>query len=147
MKVILLEDIKGLGRRGDQVKVAAGHARNYLIPNRLALAASGSGARVFAEGERQRARHLQKEKRDAQALAKQFENISVQIAMEVGEEERLFGSVTSADIADRLKEQGMDVDKRRIHLEEPLKQLGVYNVPIRLAPEVEAKVKVWVVKR
>jgi large subunit ribosomal protein L9 len=147
MEVILLENVKRLGERGDKVKVADGYARNYMIPNRLAIAATDAGAKIFAEVQRQRARRGQREKKEAQEVAKRFEGISVHIPMEVGEDDRLFGSVTSADIAAHLKEQGIEVDKRRIHLEEPLKQLGVYNVPIKLAHEVEGKVKVWVVKK
>ncbi len=147
MEVILLEDVKGVGNRGDQVKVKDGYARNFMIPNKMAIAAKGAGAKVFAEGERQRARREQKVRREAEESAKKFADISVHIQMEVGEEERLFGSVTAADIADPLKEQGIDVDKRKIMLEEPLKQLGVYNVPIKLFQDVEAKVKVWVEKK
>jgi large subunit ribosomal protein L9 len=147
MHVILLEPIKGVGDRGDKVKVSAGYARNYLLPNRLAITATGAGAKIFAEAERQRATREAKSRRQAEGLAKQFEGVSVHIPVEVGEEDKIFGSVTSADIAEYLKSQGMDVDKRKILLEEPLKQLGVYSVPIRLAAEVEGKVKVWVVKK
>jgi large subunit ribosomal protein L9 len=147
MEVILLESVKRLGERGDKVKVADGYARNYMIPNRLAIPATDAGAKIFAEAQRQRARREHREKKDAEEIARKFEGISVHIPMEVGEDDRLFGSVTSADIAAHLKEQGIEVDKRRIHLEEPLKQLGVYNVPIKLLHEVEGKVKVWVVKK
>ena len=147
MEVILLEDVKGVGNRGDKVKVKDGYARNFMIPNKLAIAAKGAGAKVFAEVERQRARREHKVRREAEDNAKKFADTSVHIQMEVGEEDRLFGSVTAGDIADRLKEQGIDVDKRKIMLEEPLKQLGVYNVPIKLFQDVEAKVKVWVEKK
>jgi large subunit ribosomal protein L9 len=147
MEVILLEDVKGVGRRGEKVKISPGYARNFMIPNKLAVAASDAGAAIFAEGERQRSRREQKTRREAEEQATRFANVSVHISMEVGEEDRLFGSVTSADIADALKEQGIEVDKRKIGLEEPLKQLGVYTVPIKLFQDVEAKVKVWVVKK
>ena len=147
MQVILLESIKGIGERGDNVKVAPGYARNYLIPNQLAISAAGAGAKIFAEGERQRASRNAKFRKNAESMAKQFEDVSVHIPMEVGEEDRLFGSVTSADIAEHLKTQGIEVDKRKIVLEEPLKQLGVYTVPIKLGQEVEGKIKVWVVKK
>jgi len=147
MEVILLENVKGVGERGDKVKVASGYARNYLIPNRLAISSTGQGAKVFAELERQRAHREAKAKRQAEEAAKRFEDISVHIPMEVGEEDRLFGSVTSADIAEALRTQGIEVDKRKILLDEPLKQLGVYNVPIKLFHDVEGKVKVWVVKK
>ena len=147
MEVILLEDVEGVGNRGDKVKVKDGYARNFMIPKKLAISAKGAGAKVFAEVERQRARREHKVRREAEENAKKFADISVHIQMEVGEEDRIFGSVTTADIADRLKEQGIDVDKRKIMLEEPLKQLGVYNVPIKLFQDVEAKVKVWVEKK
>ena len=147
MEVILLEDVAGVGNRGDKVKVKDGYARNFMIPNKMAIAAKGAGAKIFAEVERQRARREQKVRREAEENAKKFADTAVHIQMEVGEEDRIFGSVTAADIADRLKEQGIDVDKRKILLEEPLKQLGVYNVSIKLFQDVEAKVKVWVEKK
>jgi large subunit ribosomal protein L9 len=147
MQVILLEDVGGVGGRGDTVKVSPGYARNYLIPNKLAIVAGGAGAKIFAETERQRASRDTKHRRHAEQIAKQFDGVSVHIQVEVGEEDRLFGSVTSADIAERLAQQGFEVDKRKILLEEPLKQLGVYTVPVKLAPEVEGKIKVWVEKK
>lgn len=147
MEVILLEDVKGVGRRGEKVKLSPGYARNFMIPNKLAVAASDAGAAIFAEAERQRARRETKARREAEEQAKRFANVSVHISVEVGEEDRLFGSVTSADIASALREQGIEVDKRKVELEEPLKQLGVYTVPIKLFQDVEAKVKVWVVKK
>ena len=128
MEVILLEDVAGVGNRGDKVSVKDGYARNFMIPNKMAISAKGAGAKIFAEVERQRARREQKIRREAEENAKKFADTAVHIQMEVGEEDRIFGSVTAADIADRLKEQGIDVDKRKILLEEPLKQLGVYNV-------------------
>lgn len=147
MDVIMLEHVKGVGDRGQKVKVAPGYARNYLIPNRLAIAATDSGAAIFAEVERQRTGRESKLRRQAETAARKFDGVSVHIPVEVGEEDRLFGSVTSADIAEHLKSQGFEVDKRKILLEEPLKQLGVYTVPIKLFQDVEGKVKVWVVKK
>jgi len=147
MEIILLEDVKGVGKRGEKVKVANGYARNFMIPNKLAVVSTDAGAAIFAEVERRRARRSQKSRREAEEAAKKYANVSVHISVEVGEEDRLFGSVTSADIAEALKEQGVEVDKRKIVLEEPLKQLGVYSVPIKLFQDVEAKIKVWVVKK
>ena len=118
-----------------------------MIPKQLAIVASGAGAKVFAEKARQINRKESKAKIEAEEAAKKFADIAVHISMEVGEEDRLFGSVTSADIADQLKVQGIDVDKRKILLDEPLKQLGVYNVPIKLFRGVEPKIKVWVEKK
>lgn len=147
MEIILLEEVGGLGSRGARVKVAPGYARNYLIPNRLAIPAAGAGANIFREAERQRGARENKVRRGAEELAVRIEKISITIAMEAGEEDRLFGSVTSSDIAEQVNAQGFDVDKRKIVLEEPIKQLGVYNVPIRLHGNVEAQVKVWVVRK
>ncbi len=147
MEVIMLEDVKGLGSHGDRVKVRAGYARNYLIPNKLAINASGAGAKIFAEVQRQRAHRDGKLKKGAQEVAARFEELEVKLPMEVGEEDRLFGSVTSADIAAALLEQGVEVDKRKIQLDEPLKALGLYSVPVKLFQDVEATVKVWVVKK
>ena len=147
MEIILLEDVKGVGKRGDKLKVANGYARNFMIPNKLAVASTDAGAAIFAEAERQRKRRETKSRREAEDAAKKYANVSVHISVEVGEEDRLFGSVTSADIADSLREQGIDVDKRKIVLEEPLRQLGVYTVPLKLFQDVEAKIKVWVVKK
>jgi large subunit ribosomal protein L9 len=147
MEIILLEDVKGVGKRGEKVRVANGYARNFMIPNKLAVVSTDAGAAIFAEGERRRSRREQKSRREAEEAAKKYGNVSVHISVEVGEEDRLFGSVTSADIAEALREQGIDVDKRKIVLEEPLRQLGVYSVPIKLFQDVEAKIKVWVVKK
>jgi large subunit ribosomal protein L9 len=147
MEIILLEDVKGVGKRGETVKVANGYARNFMIPNKLAVVSTDAGAAIFAETERRRSRKLQKSRKEAEEAAKKYGNVSVHISVEVGEEDRLFGSVTSGDIADALREQGIEVDKRKILLEEPLRQLGVYSVPIKLFQDVEAKIKVWVVKK
>ena len=147
MEIILLEDVKGVGNRGDKVKVSNGYARNFMLPRKLAIAAGGAGAKVFAEVERRRARRDHKTRREAEEAARKYTDVAVHISMEVGEDDRLFGSVTSTDIATQLKEQGIEVDKRKILLEEPLKQLGVYHVPIKLFQDVEAKIKVWVVKK
>jgi len=144
MEVILVQDVEGLGRQGDKASVAAGYARNYLFPKRLALEATSTGARRFGEIQRQQAARTNRERRDAQKLADRLSQVSVQIPVQVGEDDKLFGSVTSADIAGALKEQGISIDRRGIQLEEPLKVLGVYTISIKLYPEVEAKIKVLV---
>ena len=143
----MLEDVKGLGAEGETVKVSPGYARNYLIPNKLAIQASGAGAKIFTEVMRQRQQRAGKQRRAAEEMAKKFTDVQVHIPMEAGEEDRLFGSVTSADIAAALAEQGISVDKRKIGLDEPLKQLGVFDVPVKLFQEIEGTVKVWVVKK
>jgi large subunit ribosomal protein L9 len=146
MEIILLKDLEGLGTRGETVKVADGYARNYLIPHRLALSAAGSGARVFMEQERQKSVRENRLKRGAERTASDMAKTSCTIPVQVGEEDRVFGSVTTQDIADALGKAGFEVDKRKILLDEPLKALGVYNVRVKLMMDVEAKVKVWVVK-
>ena len=147
MELILLEDVGGLGNRGARVKVAHGYARNFLIPNRMAIPAAGAGANIYEEAERQRAKRDTREVKGAQEIATAMEKVNITISMEAGEEDRLFGSVTSADIAAQLAAQGFEVDKRKVILDEPLKQLGVYSVPVKLHSSVEAQVKVWVVKK
>ncbi len=147
MEIILLDDISGLGNRGTRVKVSPGYARNYLIPNKMAIAATGAGANVYKEAERQRAARDRRSMGESQLLAARLEKLNITISMEAGEEDKLFGSVTSADIAEQIAANGVELDKRKITLDEPIKQLGVYTVPVKLQAGVEASVKVWVVKK
>ena len=146
MEVILLQDDKRLGKRGDVVKVANGYARNYLFPKELALPNTANNLKVFKEREKIYVIKESKAKRQAAHLAEKLLGISCTAAVQAGEEDKLFGSVTSADIANLLKEQGIDIDKRKIMMDEPLKALGIYNIPVKLHPEVEGKIKVWVVR-
>jgi large subunit ribosomal protein L9 len=146
MEVILLDDVKGLGARGETVNVATGYARNYLIPCKMAISAAGSGARVFKEQERQREVRDNRIKRSSEKTASEMAKVSCTIPVQVGEDDRVFGSVTSQDIAAALGRVGFEVDKKKVLLDEPLKALGVYNVRVKLPMDVEAKVKVWVVK-
>ena len=146
MKIILREDHERLGKAGDIVEVKAGFARNYLIPKQIAYPAKSNYLKILAEEKKQKQQKLQKEKKQAEVMAKKLENVSVTIAVTVGEEDKMFGSVTSQNIAGALKGQGVEIDRRKIELEEPIKELGIYSVPIRLHPEVQAKIKVWVVK-
>jgi large subunit ribosomal protein L9 len=146
MQVILRERLESLGDAGEIVTVKPGYARNYLIPQGLAFAASEANVKRI---ERERA---QQEKRSAEQLqgareqAQRFEGLSVTFHARAGEEGKLFGSITSADIAEKLAEQGVEVDRRQIQLDEPLKALGVFSVPIRLHAEVRPELKVWVIK-
>jgi len=146
MEVILLKSVPNLGEAGDCVNVARGYARNYLVPNGMAVVADDSQRRILAE--EQRLSHLRdrKRRRAAESLAGRFQDVSVTIAMQAGEDDKLFGSVTTRDLAEELAKQGLEVDRRAIELEEPLKQLGVYSVPVRLHHDVRVTVKVWVVK-
>jgi large subunit ribosomal protein L9 len=145
MEVILREHVEHLGRRGDLVKVADGYARNYLLPRKLALLATESNKKQI---ERERAkfelRELEEQK-SAQAVADRMANLEVEIGRKVGETEALYGSVTSADIADALAAKGFELDRRKLQLAEPIKRLGEYEVPVKLHREVTVKLKVKVV--
>ena len=146
MEVILREHVDNLGRRGDVVKVAAGYARNYLLPRKLALAVTEANKRqIERERKNAEARELE-EKSQADAFAKRLSETEISIARRVGENDTLYGSVTSADIAAALTAKGFEIDKRKITLPEPLKALGEFTVPVKIHREVTAQVKVHVVK-
>jgi large subunit ribosomal protein L9 len=147
MDVILMEDVDNLGKRGEKISVKDGYARNFLLPRKLALPSTSSGVRMMKEEERRRAVMEVKMHREAEELARALNKVSCTAEVQAGEDDRVFGAVTSSDIAELLGGQGFDVDKRKIVLDEPLKALGVYTIPIRLHSDVEAKVKVWVVKK
>ena len=145
MEVILREHIDNLGRRGDVVKVAAGYARNYLLPRKLALAVTDANKRQI-ERERKIAEVREaEEKTQAEALAQRLEAVEIEIARRVGENNALYGSVTSADIAHALEAKGFPVDKRKITLDEPIKAIGEVTVPLKIQREVTANLKVKVV--
>ena len=146
MEVILRKDHEKLGPVGTKAVVKDGYARNYLIPRGLAYEATAGALRALEEEKKQAERRSSKELKSSEHLAQELEKISITIQMKVGEDERLFGSVTSQMIADSLKEKGFDLDKRIIDLEEPIKALGIYNVNVKLHPSVLGKVKVWVVR-
>jgi large subunit ribosomal protein L9 len=146
MEVILREDIEKLGNRGEVVKVAAGYARNYLLPKKLAVTATGSNKKIV---EQERQAHLRKEaklKTEAEDLSKLLDGVSVTIAQKAGENEQLFGSVTAKDITNALAGKNFTIDRHKIHLDEPIKQLGEFKVPVRLHKDVVAEVTVTVVK-
>ena len=146
MEVILREDVEKLGNRGEVVKVAPGYARNYLLPKKLAVAATESNRKIV---EQERQAHLRKEvklKTEAEDLSKLLTGVSVTIAQKAGENDQLFGSVTAKDVADALALKNFTIDRRKVHLEEPIKQLGEYKVPVRLHKDVTAEVGVVVVR-
>jgi large subunit ribosomal protein L9 len=146
MEVILREDIEKLGSRGEVVKVANGYARNFLIPKRLAVVANASNKNIV---EQERQSHLRKEAKlagEAQELAKLLNGVTVTIAQKAGENDQLFGSVTSQNIADALAGKNFTIDRRKIQLDEPIKQLGEYKIPVRLHREVTAEITVVVAK-
>ena len=146
MKVILLENVPPLGKAGDLVKVSDGYGRNYLIPQKKAVLATEKSLKVIEHQKRLIQQRMEKTKKDAEKLGQQIENLSCTFAKTVGESGKLFGSVTSMDIENYLKENGIKVDRKKIALEEPIKNLGVSNVPIKLHPEVTTHLKVWVVQ-
>lgn len=146
MEVILRQNVAKLGRVGEIVNVKNGYARNYLLPQGLAyLATAGNKRRIEGEA-RRHVEQLTADKAGAESVAAQLEGRELRFTAKAGEGDRLFGSITSADIAERLEEQGFTVDKRMVELDEPLKMIGVYPIHIRLHPEVRAEVRVWVSK-
>ena len=147
MKVILIQDVQNLGSIGDIIEVKDGFARNYLFPKKLAMPATQANTRQVEEIKLKKAQALAREKKEAEALKEKLSLISCTLTVEAGEDDKLFGSVTSEDIAKAFEEEGILLDKKKIMLEEPIKRLGVYHVPVKLHPEVTAEVKVWVVKR
>jgi large subunit ribosomal protein L9 len=146
MEVILREHVDNLGQRGEVVKVAEGYARNYLLPRKLALPVTEANKKQI---ERERVKLDAREaveRQDAEALAQRIAAIDVAIARRVGENDTLYGSVTAADITDLLHKNGIEVDRRKVQLAEPLKQIGEFTVPVKIHREVTAQVKVRVVK-
>lgn len=146
MDVILLEDMKGVGAKGARVHVKPGFARNYLLPRRLAIAAGTNAAGLYQEHERQREARDEKLTVAARAEAAKIDGLEVNIPVQANEEDTLFGSVTNQDVADALARAGHPVDKHRIELEDHIKQLGRFEVPVRFHGGVTATVKVWVVR-
>lgn len=146
MELILREDVQGLGTRGDVVSVKAGYARNYLLPRGLALLATEAQKKVIEKETRLREIRDEKVKSNLSAAAEKMSDLSTTIVVQAGEEDKLYGSVTAHDIAEAIVNQGFDVDQKQVMLDEPIKKLGIYTVPVRLHREIEVSVKVWVVK-
>jgi large subunit ribosomal protein L9 len=146
MEVILREEIGKLGRRGDVVKVASGYARNYLLPNRLAVAATEGNKKIVEQERQAHLRRDAKEAADAGDLGKLLGSAEVTITQKAGENDQLFGSVTATDISVALEKQGFTIDRRKVHLEEPIKTLGDFKVSVRLHRDVTVEVPVHVVK-
>lgn len=146
MQVILLENVPSLGKAGDLVKVSDGYGRNYLIPKKKAIFATEKSLKMVEHQTLQVQQRLEKSKRDAEKTALQIERLSCTFAKTVGESGKLFGSITSMDIENYLEENGIELDRKKIAMEEPIKNLGMFTVPIKLHPEVTAQLKVWVVQ-
>ena len=146
MEVIRRQAVENLGKPGEVVKVSNGYARNYLLPHGVAFEATPGNLKRIQQ-ERDRLEAAESERRvAAQGLAEKFEQVQLTFSARVGEEGKLFGSVTSADIAQQLEAQGFHVEKRQIDLHEPIKALGVYRIPIRLHADVKPEIRVWVIK-
>ena len=146
MQVILLEDVPSLGKAGDLLKVSDGYGRNYLIPQKKAILSTEKNLKVLEHQKLQVQHRMGKVKKDAEKVSQQIGDLSCTFVKSIGESGKLFGSVTSMEIESYLKENGINVDRKKILLEEPIKNLGMFTVPIKLHPEVTAHLKVWVVQ-
>lgn len=146
MKVILRQNIETLGKVGDVVNVKDGYALNYLIPRKLVYPAVGGNMKAIEVEKKNLAVKKEREIKAAQGIASELEKVSITIPVQVGEEDRIFGTVTTQMIADGLKEKGFEIDKRKIEIEESIKTLGIYNVHVKLHQNVATQIKVWVVR-
>jgi large subunit ribosomal protein L9 len=146
MKVIFLQDVKGQGKKGEVKEVSEGYARNYLFPRGLATEASKGNLKTLEAQQQAAERRKQQEKEEAEALGKKLEAMTVVIRAKAGEGGRLFGAITSKQVAEALAKQGIDIDKRKIELDEPIRTLGVTKVPVKLHPQVRATLGVQVVE-
>ena len=146
MKLILRQDFEQLGKVGDLVDVKDGYARNYLIPRNIAYQATPSSLRILEEEKKQGVKRLEKERVGAEKTAQDLAKLSITIKMKVGEEDKLFGSVTSQMIAEAVLEKGLTLDKRHIELDDSIKSLGIYGVKVKLQGGVVGVIKVWVVR-
>jgi large subunit ribosomal protein L9 len=146
MEVILRQDVEKLGSRGQVVKVASGYARNFLLPNKIAVPATDANRKIVEQERQAHVRKEAKQKGEAEDLAKLVNGVSLTIVQKAGENDQLFGSVTPKDIAEALAAQNFEIDRRKIHLDDPIKQLGDYKVAVRLHKDVIAEIALHVVK-
>ncbi|MBN2190884.1 MAG: 50S ribosomal protein L9 [Candidatus Aureabacteria bacterium] len=147
MKVILSENVDKLGKIGDVVNVAPGHARNYLFPKKLAVSATDANTQFLKKKAEKEKKKEEQVVQNAKDMVSRLSEVSCTISAEAGEEDKLFGSVTTADIAKALKDEGLEIDKKQIELDAPIKKLGVYNIVVNLYRDVKATFKLWVVKK
>jgi len=145
MKLILQEDVRNLGRMGDVVNVADGYARNFLIPRKLGVEANVKNVRAMEHEKKKIEEKSKRIRQDAKGLAERLSSTEITLSAKAGEEEKLFGSITSMDIAEALKKDGFDVDKKKILLDDPIKRLGTYSVGIKIHHDVTAKVQIKVI--
>ncbi len=146
MRIILLQDFEGLGKAGEQIDVKDGYARNFLFPKGLALKADKNSIKRFQEMARLKDKKKDRALKQSRELAEKLQAVSLTVPVQVGEEDRVFGAVTSIEIAQQLKDKGYDIDKRQIILEEPIKALGIFEIPIKLHSEITTNIKLWVIK-
>lgn len=147
LEVVLVESDPKLGKRGDVIKVSAGYAQNFLIPHRKALPATPANLQAFRQEKERQAKDEAQRLEEARQVAQKLGALSVTLEMRVGEGEKLYGAVTSQDIVTALAAQGVRIERKDVHLEEPIKKLGTYQVPLRLHRDVSAKLKLWVVQK
>ncbi len=146
MKVVLREDIQSLGKMGTIKEVKNGYANNYLIPHKLAYPATEQYLKIFENEKKANEKRLLKIKKESEELKTKIENLSISITAKTGEEDKLYGSITTQDIIEKVKEQGLNLSKKQISLEEQIKKLGIYHIPVKLSSDVSASLKVWVIK-
>ena len=147
MKVILKENVESLGKTGDMLKVTDGYARNFLIPRGLAIEAIGKNIKSLEHEKRLIAQKAEREKKKAESLLEKFSDVTCTIVKRIGEQDKLFGSVTTKDIEKSLREQGIEIDRKNIVFEKPIEELGIFEVGIKVHPEIIAKIRVWVTKK
>jgi large subunit ribosomal protein L9 len=147
MKVILKQDIPELGKVGEMIEVKTGYGRNYLIPRNLAIPATKGNLKALDEIERQSQIQIRKKMREAERLKMKLEKLSLTSEVLVGEEDKIFGSVTAQNVVELLKGENVEIDKKNVLLEEPIKSLGVYTVPVKIEKDVVANIKLWVIRK
>jgi len=147
MEVILSKDLERIGKAGQVIKVKDGFARNFLIPNGLAVPVNVTNLKKLEEEKQRKILQLEKLKKEAEELSAKLSGLSLTMPVLTQEEDKLYGSINAIDLANALKEEGIELDKNKIALDEPIKALGIYEVPVKLHPEVTAKIKVWIVKK
>jgi large subunit ribosomal protein L9 len=147
MELILRQDVEGIGKAGSVIKVKKGYARNYLLPRGLALTATPNNLKRLSQEAQQKQVMADKQKKQAEELAGRLQGFSCTVAVDVNEQEKLYGSVTAADIAKALTEEGYKITKEDVLLEKPVQDLGIFDVEIKLHPEVKTKIRLWVTKR
>jgi large subunit ribosomal protein L9 len=147
MEIILIQDVDKLGKSGQIVKVKEGFARNFLIPNGFAIPLTAANLKRLQQQKQSKLLQLEKVKKESEALKEKLEKLSLTIPVLVQEEDKMYGSIGAQEIAHALKEEGFELDKNILAMNEPIKALGIYEIPVKLHPEVIAKVKVWIVKK